>query len=80
MTAKGGLLEKSGHEFVIFDDVDIFLFQGSFASSNLQSEFGFARVIIVVMIDFFLGHGKDTAHNTLLSVTQLHARMLRNGK
>ncbi len=58
VAAKRRLFEEPGHEFVVLNDVDIFLLERSFATADFEAEFRFAGVVVVVvLVDFFFGHG-----------------------
>lgn len=79
VATKCRLFKKSGHKLMIFNNVDILLFQCSLTTSNFQSELCFAGIIIIMVIGFFISHGRK--HDTTpLSATPMHTRMFRNGK
>lgn len=61
MTAECRLLKKSRYKFMVFDIIDVFLLQSSFAPTQSQPKFGIhiARVIIVhipIVIGHFYGY------------------------
>lgn len=55
---------------MILDDINIFLFQRSFSTTNFQTKFGFTRIIIIILINFFISHGEHTVkRRTVISST-----------